>query len=103
MGDKEVAKKFLDLGLLISFAGNLTYKGNDYMREAALYIPEESLVTETDSPYLAPEPLRGQRNEPINVRLVAETIAHVKGVSLERVSSFTVGNAKSLFKINVSL
>ncbi|HEY4695212.1 MAG TPA: TatD family hydrolase [Candidatus Nanoarchaeia archaeon] len=99
MGDKTVAKKFVDLGLYISFAGNLTYPQNDHMREAAAFLPEDKIVIETDSPYLAPEGLRGQRNEPVNVHFVAEIIARVKKIDLEKVALFTVTNSKKLFKI----
>lgn len=99
MGDKATAKKFVDLGLLISFAGNLTYKGNHHMREAAAFLDQEQIVLETDSPYLTPESLRGQRNEPLNVLLVAETVAQVRGVSLENVAEFTTANARKLFNL----
>lgn len=99
MGDTETAKKFVDLGLLISFAGNLTYKQNFEMREAAKFLSESSIVIETDSPYLSPEPLRGQRNEPINVSFVAELIAQLKTVPVNKVEEFTVSNSKKLFSI----
>lgn len=99
MGDKNIARKFVDLGLMISFAGNLTYKSNGLMRQAAAYIPEEFLVTETDSPYLAPEPLRGQRNEPVNVAYVVEAIATVKKIETEQVANFSVINARKLFLV----
>lgn len=99
MGDKDVAKKFLNLGLLISFAGNLTYKSNGHMRETAKFVPNDLLLIETDSPYLSPEPLRGQRNEPVNVLYVAQTLAQLKNVSLETVAHFTSTNAKRLFTL----
>lgn len=98
-GRQKNGKKFIDLGLLISFAGNLTYKGNDHMRQAAAYLATDQIVLETDSPYLTPEPLRGQRNEPKNVKLVAETVAKVRKTNLETVASFTTANAKKLFSI----
>jgi len=97
MGTKELSKRFVDLGLLISFAGNLTYKGNDSMREAANYLPNDLIVLETDSPYLAPEGFRGERNEPFHVLEVAKTIASVKKVDIEKVAEFTVANSKKLF------
>ncbi len=99
MGDSATAKKFVDLGLLISFAGNLTYKDNDHMRTAVANLPEEKILIETDSPYLTPEPHRGTRNEPVNVLFVAKTIATVRNVSLEQVASSTTDNAKRLFEI----
>lgn len=99
MGNKNVAKKFADLGLLISFAGNLTYKSNDQMRDAVSFLANDQIVIETDSPFLAPEPLRGQRNEPLNVKIVAETISQIKNVSIDQVANFTTENARKLFTI----
>lgn len=99
MGDEQTARKFVDLGLLISFAGNLTYKNNSHMRVAAKNLPEEKILIETDSPYLSPEGLRGQRNEPINVKLVAQTIAEQRETSVEKVIAFTTANAQKLFSI----
>ncbi len=99
MGDLPTAQKFIDLGLLISFAGNLTYKNNLHMQEAAKSLSNEKIVIETDSPYLTPEPLRGQRNEPINVSLVAQKIADLKGISIEEVADFTVQNSRELFNL----
>jgi len=97
MGDTKTAEKFVNLGLLISFAGNLTYKDNTHMRKAAKELPKEFLVVETDSPYLSPEPLRGQRNEPLNVKLVIEEIAKEKNLPTDEVADFTGKNAKKLF------
>jgi TatD DNase family protein len=99
MGDKKIAKKFVDLGLLISFAGNLTYKGNDHMQEAAKYLSEDQILLETDSPYLAPEPLRGQRNEPINVKLVAKFAAFLRGTSEDRLAVIETKNARKVFSV----
>lgn len=99
MGDLATAEKFTKLGLLISFAGNLTYRSNEEMRQAARALPGEKLVIETDSPYLTPEPLRGERNEPVNVALIAQTIAQLRNVAIEKVCDFTVENSKNLFKI----
>lgn len=99
MGTWEQTKNFLSLGLSISFAGNLTYKGNDHMREAAKKIPEESLLVETDSPFLAPEPLRGSRNEPIHVKIVAKQLASLRGWDEEKTAAITSRNAKALLNI----
>ncbi|HSX58406.1 MAG TPA: TatD family hydrolase [Candidatus Saccharimonadales bacterium] len=99
MGDYSVAQKFVDLGLLISFAGNLTYKTNAHMREAAAALTQDKILLETDSPYLTPEPHRGQRNEPVNVIFVAKTIATVRKTSLEKIIEVTTSNARELFKI----
>ncbi len=99
MGGFVTAQKFTDLGLLISFAGNLTYKSNSQMHETAAKLAKDKIVVETDSPYLSPEPLRGQRNEPINVLLVAEKIAQLKNMELTEVASFTSQNSINLFNI----
>jgi TatD DNase family protein len=99
MGSEETARKFIDLGLLISFAGNLTYKGNDHMRTAAKNLPERKILLETDSPYLTPEPLRGQRNEPLNIVFVAREIAKLRSTDEESVIQFTTENALKLFNL----
>ncbi len=96
-GSKETARELLNLGLYISFAGPLTFKNGARAREVALYVPNEYLLTETDSPFLAPEPLRGSRNEPKNVALVTAFLANLKGVDLEEFSSIIMNNAKRLF------
>jgi len=99
MGNWEQAEKFLDLGLYISFTGNLTYKNNNVLREIAKKVPAERILTETDAPYLPPEPYRGERNEPIYVKMVASTLASLKGWSLKKAANITASNAKNLFKI----
>ena len=99
MGDWTQAKKFLDLGLSISFTGNLTYKGNYPLREVATKLPKEKILVETDSPFLSPQERRGMRNEPIYVRMVAAQIATCRNWSLEETALITTQNAKSLFKI----
>jgi len=100
MGTWEQAKKFLDLGLYISFSGNITYKGNDYIRETAKKLPDDRVLTETDSPFLSPEPRRGQRNEPIYVKIVTSTIANLKGWAVEETARLTSQNAKNLFNFH---
>ena len=99
MGDWDTAKKFLGLGLSISFPGNLTYKGNGPMREVVAKLPKERILVETDSPFLSPQERRGMRNEPIYVRMVAAQIATCRNWSLEETAVTTTQNAKSLFKI----
>lgn len=96
MGSWEQTKKFLNLGLYISFSGNITYKGNDYIRDVVKKIPEDRILTETDAPFLSPEPRRGERNEPVYVKMVANTIASVTGWGLESTAIITAQNAKSL-------
>ena len=101
MGTWEQAKKFLDLGLYISFSGNITYKRNDYIREVAKKIPKEKILIETDSPFLPPQPYRGKRNEPIYVKIVAETLSSLRGWVLEETAAITSKNAAILLKISL--
>lgn len=98
-GTKELAKKYLDLGCLISFSGIVTFKKADDLREVVKMVPVEKMLIETDSPFLAPEPFRGKRNEPAFVKRVAETIAEIKSLSLEDVARITTLNAKRFFKL----
>jgi TatD DNase family protein len=99
MGSWEQAKRFLEFGLFISFTGNLTYKNNDFLREIAKKVSLERILTETDAPYLPPEPYRGKRNEPIYVKIVAAKLADIKDLSIEEITKATTQNAKKLFKI----
>lgn len=103
-GDKEFLKDALDLGFCIGFDGNITYPGlapkeTVTLTELATLTPLDRMVTETDSPYLAPVPLRGSRNEPKNVILVGEFLAKIKGVSFEEINQITTQNTKRLFGI----
>ena len=95
--DWETAGRALDLGFSISFSGNVTFRKNDGLREVAKKVPEDRLLIETDAPYLAPMPHRGKRNEPAYVRHVAECIAGVRGVSIERLAETTTTNARQRF------
>ena len=84
-GDLATAQACLEMGLHISFAGMLTYKNAQALRDVAAQLPLERLLVETDSPYLAPVPVRGKRNEPANVVHTARCLAQVKGVPLETI------------------
>jgi len=95
----DAASQALDMGMSISFSGNVTFKKNDELREVAAKVPLESLLIETDSPYLAPVPKRGKRNEPTYVKHVAECIAKVRGISLEALVEATTANALKRFKL----
>ncbi|MCI5776006.1 MAG: TatD family hydrolase [Aerococcus sp.] len=97
--DPEWAKKFLDLNMHISFSGVLTFKKSKAVREAAKIIPEDRLLIETDSPYLSPEPHRGQRNTSANVRFVCNLLADVRDTSYEAIAAQTYQNACDLFHI----
>lgn len=98
-GSWEIAKEYLKLGFFISFAGPVTFKKAPKLQEAAVSVPIDRLLIETDSPYLAPEPVRGRRNEPANVRYVAEKIAALRGMPLEEVAAATTANAMRVYRI----
>lgn len=94
----ETAQEVVRFGFFISFAGNLTYRRADKLRSVAAMLPGDRLLVETDSPYLAPVPRRGQINQPSNVRLIAEQLADVRGVSVEVAADETSANARRLFR-----
>jgi TatD DNase family protein len=98
-GDMELGRQALDLGLLISFTGNITFPKADKVRNAAKEIPMEKIMIETDCPFLAPQAYRGKRNEPAYVVSVAKQVAEVRGITVEDVAMQTTQNAKNLFKI----
>ena len=93
----ELAERFLELGCYISFAGPVTFKKADVLREAARIVPLDRLLVETDCPFLAPHPYRGRPNEPAFSVLNAAAIADVKGVSPAEVATAALGNARVLF------
>jgi len=93
------ARRALDMGMYISFSGNVTFKRNDSLREVAKFVPADRITVETDSPYLAPVPKRGKRNEPSYVQHVAQCIAEVRGMPLDEFSAITTANAAALFKV----
>jgi len=85
------------MGFLISFAGNSTYPKTQNIRDVAKALPLEKILIETDSPYLAPQPWRGKRNEPAYVAEVARTLANVRNLSPEEIASATSGNFRRFF------
>jgi TatD DNase family protein len=96
-GDVATAEACLELGLHISFAGMVTFKRNDALREVAKRVPPDRLLIETDAPYLAPMPHRGKRNEPAYVAHTAAVLATARGISTEELAELTTRNAKDLF------
>ncbi len=98
-GDLAMARKCVEMGFYISFAGPLTYPKNDELRSIAQALPIDVMLVETDCPYLAPQRWRGKRCEPAFVRATAETLAEVKGLTLEDVARITSLNAWRLFGI----
>ncbi len=98
-GSWESAKEYLKMGFYLSIAGPVTFKKAPSQWEVAQNVPLERLLIETDSPYLAPEPMRGRRNEPAFVLHVAEKIAALRNISLQELAAATTKNAKDLYRI----
>jgi TatD DNase family protein len=98
-GGWEQARRSLDLGFLVSFAGNLTYPKAQPLRDVAAHIPLDSILVETDAPWLAPAPLRGQRNEPALVAQTAHVLAGVQNVPPHEIAAATTANFCRLFHL----
>jgi TatD DNase family protein len=98
-GSLETAVQCIKLGMMISFAGAITFTNATKLREVAERVPLSKLLVETDSPYLSPHPFRGRRNEPARVIIIGAKLAEIKGVSVEEVMKTTTANCKKLFKI----
>jgi TatD DNase family protein len=99
-GTAQQTRKFLDLGFFIGFTGLITFKKKvEWLWEIVRQTPLEKILIETDAPFLSPEPHRGKRNEPAYVRLVAQKVAELKGLPLEKIAEVTTANARELFGI----
>ncbi len=98
-GSTESTKQYLDLGFYISFSGTITFKNAEKVRRAAQAVPLDRLLIETDSPYLAPVPFRGRRNNPAHVRQVCEQLAALFGMAPEEMARITRDNARALFGV----
>lgn len=98
-GSIEMAEKFMKLGFYISIAGPVTFKNAVNVREMAKQIPLERLLIETDSPYLAPVPNRGKRNDPTNVRYVADMLANLKEIQIDKIIEHSRENTVKLFSL----
>ncbi|MBS1801622.1 MAG: TatD family hydrolase [Acidobacteria bacterium] len=96
-GNIDDAKRSLDLGFYLSFAGNLTYPKAQSIRDAAAFAPADRILVETDAPFLAPVPLRGQRNEPAFVTHTAAALAELRGISTDELAVQTTENFHRLF------
>ncbi len=96
-GMVEHARRSLDLGFYISFAGNLTYPAAKGIREAAAFVPADRILVETDAPFLAPIPFRGQRNEPALVTHTAAALAELRGIPPDELAALTTANFHALF------
>ena len=98
-GSVEMARDILNLGMYIGIGGTVTFKNGRKINEVAEYVPIESIVLETDAPYLAPEPFRGKRNSSDLIKYVIEEIARIKGMTPKDVEEITFQNAKRVYKI----
>jgi TatD DNase family protein len=96
-GSRDLADRARDLGFVVSFAGNLTFRNAEALRRVAAALPGDLILTETDSPYLAPVPFRGRVNAPANVVRVVETLAEVRAESFDTIARQTYDNADELF------
>lgn len=98
-GDERMAKACIDMGFYISVPGNITFRNAAGFQEIIKALPLESLLIETDAPFLTPVPFRGKRNEPSYVRYTAEKVAEIKKVPFEKVGEITTENALRLFRL----
>ncbi|MCM1122127.1 MAG: TatD family hydrolase [Eubacterium sp.] len=96
---KEIAREYLHMDYYFGIGGVITFKNAKKLKEAVAYIPMERILLETDSPYLAPEPHRGERNSSLNLPYIAKEIAALKGISYEEVVERTEENARRLFRL----
>jgi TatD DNase family protein len=98
-GTLEQARCGLDMGFVISFAGNVTYPKMEHLRDVARELPLDRILTETDSPFLPPQGRRGKRNEPAFVVEVAQALANVRNLATEEVAVTTAANFRQLFRL----
>ena len=99
-GTLEQARRGLDMGFIISFAGNVTYPKAQNLRDVAKELPLDRIFTETDSPFLSPQTKRGKRNEPANVVEVAQALANVRNLLADEVAAITAANFRRFFKLS---
>ena len=98
-GSPEIAREYVRMGFYISFAGPLTFKKAPHLQQAAREIPMDRLLVETDSPYLAPEPVRGRRNEPANVVYTLRKLAELRELPVEEMADITWKNACAVYRL----
>lgn len=96
---KEMARRFLDLGCYIGLGGVVTFKNGRVAKEVAQYVPEDRLLLETDAPYMAPTPYRGERNDSAKLDLVAAAIAELRGTTKEHIIDVTWENAHRFYRL----
>lgn len=100
-GTSDMAQKLMEIGFLISFAGNVTFKKADNLREAARVVPLGKLLVETDCPFLTPVPMRGKRNEPAFVVHTAKFLADFYGVDFDTIARQTTDNFLAFFRLQL--
>jgi len=98
-GDADAARELVELGFYVSFSGILTFRKADALRAAAIVVPEDRLLIETDAPYLAPEPYRGRSNEPAYVRRTFEAMVALRGADVSALAARICDNAARLFRL----
>lgn len=98
-GTREQAQRYIELGMYLGFSGVVTFKNTGELIEVTKEIPSDRILIETDCPFLAPEPHRGERNEPAHVKYVAQKIAELRGVTEGEVRSVTEKNTRELFRL----
>jgi TatD DNase family protein len=98
-GDYEMAKVCIDMGFFISIPGSVTFKNAERFREIVKRLPLESLLVETDAPFITPEPFRGKRNEPSFIRYTAQKVAEIKKIAFEKVAEVTTENALRVYRL----
>ncbi len=101
--DRESAQKFIDRGFMLGIGGLVTFKKVKMLKEVVKEVPLESLLLETDSPFLTPEPYRGKRNEPINVKIIAKEVAKLKKIDMNLVKKITTENFFRQFDLKNNL
>lgn len=99
-GSWAMAERFMELGMMISFSGVVTFKKSTELQEVARLIPLEKMLVETDAPYLAPVPKRGRENRTAYTRYVVDFIAELRGMTAEEIARITTENAKRFFKLD---
>ncbi|MCX6112342.1 MAG: TatD family hydrolase [Proteobacteria bacterium] len=99
-GTKEQLKKYLDLGMSVSFTGIITFNKSLNVQEAAAYSPKERIMLETDAPFLAPVPYRGKKNYPKYIPLIAKKLSELRKETIEQVAEYTTSNAVKFFSLN---
>ncbi len=98
-GSESFMKECVSRGWYISFGGILTFKKSEYLRDVAKLVPDDKLLIETDSPYLSPEPIRNEQNQPKNVKIIAQLLADLRNSSINQIEEITDNNCQTLFNI----